>query len=329
MSSEISKIEQLISDAETYEATIEQRLRWQAANQELQAVLPSQKEHKEGLIKCIRQHQENYQAALEKIGMVLNYEKIYQPNSAEGTAIDSSALDVIGQCVDLTLAKINFDDVDVKLGAFLDEDPENRIDNFLYHLESNLANAEKQILKRQESLEAGKKRVKSLIFRQGKLFDNVREQLKKLHHADDSVESSQNIENKFKSVSKEMVSFDGDAAENQLEEWQEKLEYVYDMLENLSKDLEKVMETQETEEKSFTPKEGLSNQFGSGSRPMTPLLGKVKSVGGANVQAMKVWKVVERKLKKQNIDEQVESLIEEAKSKKNLCKLFEGWTSWV
>merc|ERR1712178_118259 len=196
-----------------------------------------------------------------------------------------------------------------------------------------------------------KQLVKSLVGKQGQLFDKVRSQLKKLHQTSADFDNNK-MEEYFRNISKQIIDFtdtvDFNAHIDSIICWSCELDELYNKLEGLAnqnerlekeRDGKSLMEKVMTNEKigvershfSGSGSHGSPAHFASGTPPnsLGKKLTKINNSGGLNAQALKVWSRVQAKLEDLDGLKSVDKLIAEATDKRNLSRLYEGWTSWV
>ena len=241
------------------------------------------------------------------------------------------------------------------LGEFLTVSSEQsrNVPQFIDFMMNELRNAQGAQIEQERGFVNTKSIVKSLVGKQGQLFDKVRSQLKKLHQTSENFDNNK-MEDYFRSISKEIVNF-GDfevqlstEQENAcIEKWSVELDTLYNKLEGLANSDETKMKitegglidkntvallTEKVPKFSGSPYSSPAN-FGSGNQAKVgsgEIFKKSNTTeDGLNAQALKVWARVQTKLEELDGMNSVDLLIKEATDKANLSRLYEGWTSWV
>ena len=351
------KIEELLKKCDGYEEQITRLLQWQANNRELQSMLPIETKNSRHLKDLIqREKSEKLDVLVNQIKSIVNYENHKDVNCSTGQVLDSTAYSIIFDCINLVkkIEILKFDEIDMSLGEFLTASSEQsrNVPQFMDFMANELRNAQKLTIEKERLFHQNKQVVKSLVGKQGQLFDKVRSQLKKLHQTNADFDNNK-MEEYFRSISKEMVDFgesDGDSEQECIEKWSLELDNLYNQLEGLANPDDKSVDekSQQLLEKNMKLQQYDGLQQFSGSSPYSsPKIGNNSSslsgsktgakssstnnttTGGLNAQALKVWSKVQRKLHDLDGMNSVDLLIKEATDKTNLSKLYEGWTSWV
>ena len=367
-----NKIESFINKLKNYEAQIKSRLQWQGHNKELQAILPEEQEKMEEILDLIEKERSKRQVVLDKVENIINYESYRSIGSREGAYFDSKAYTAVCDCIQLSqdlkkqqshiveslksgvVAQTHhFNKTEILFGKYLStKNNENKtISDYLDHLEENLEKAEESLKEKKIKFKSKSEQVSSLILKQAKLFETVRQQLKQMQNisSNENENKAQNIEKTFREISKEMLNFvrnfEGgtvsdraigeQTTENNISSWSQKLSNLYVELEELQfsvKAKNKNIQAAANSDSSAGLSTSTANKPENWQAPGSgreKIIGKLSTKDQANQQARKVLDKIEYKLTKLEGMATVERLVEEAMNVGNLSKLYEGWTSWV